>query len=224
MNNMAIFTLAMIFTLSACSADRDGNQTTSVPMRVKIVQNRHVQEHETITVSATSASPAALSNVSFLVSGKVIQIGPRNGEYVKRGQLLAMIDTTDYALTAAQTAVAQLELARIMYKRSRDEYHRMKMLYDSNSLSPNDLRKFKVVYKSAKQQLDQAVANELITRKRLSDTTLYSPVNGFISKRLIEPGEMASPGRPVFEIVQLDPVKIKVGMMQAKELELKSGP
>ena len=38
------------------------------------------------------------------------------------------------------------------------------------------------------------------------------PVSGFISKRAIEPGQTASPGRPVFEIVNLDPVEINVGV------------
>jgi RND family efflux transporter MFP subunit len=211
MRMVVILMLSIIFMLSACSSDKKKEQTTNTPLTVQIGRVKHVQDREAITVSGTVASPDAPANVSFLVSGKVIQAGPREGEYVKKGQLLATIDPTDYALPA-QSAAAQLEQARIMYERSRDEYRRMKMLYDSNSLPPNDFQKFKAAYESAKQQLDQAVANKQIVRKRLSDATLHSPINGFISKRSVEPGEMASPGRPVFEIVQLDPVEISVGV------------
>ncbi len=79
-------------------------------------------------------------------------------------------------------------------------------------LPENDFEKFKAAYLSAKQQVDQAVANEKIAQKHLSDASLYAPTSGFISKRSIEPGQTASPGVTIFEIVQLDPVEINVGV------------
>ena len=164
-----------------------------------------------ISVSGTVASPDAPVVVSFLVSGKVVQVGPREGEYVQKGQLLAAIDPTDYTL-GVQAASAQAGQARIALERARDEYGRMKFLFESRSLAANDFEKFKAAYMSAKQQLDQAVANEKLSQKRLTDASLYSSVSGFISKRAIEPGELASPGHPVFEIVKLDPVEISVGV------------
>ncbi len=214
MKTSVILLLPIVFMLSACSSDNNKDQTTITPIPVKISTIKRVQDRETITVSGTVASPDAPANVSFLVSGKVILVGPREGEHVKKGELLARIDPTDYAFIA-QAATAQLEQARIMYERSGDEYLRMKMLYDSKSLAPNDFQKFKAAYESSQQQLDQAVAQTKIVQKRFSDATLYSPVNGFISKRSIEPGEMATPGRPVFEIVELDQVEISVGVPEA---------
>jgi membrane fusion protein (multidrug efflux system) len=178
---------------------------------VRIGQVRHVQDHELISVSGTVASPDAPTGVSFLVSGKVVRVGPREGEYVQKGQLLAAIDPTDYTL-ALQAASAQAGQARIALERTRDEYGRMKFLFESRSLAANDFEKFKAAYLSAKQQLDQAVANEKLSQKRLTDASLYAPLSGFISKRAIEPGETAGPGRPVFEIVNLDPVEISVGV------------
>ncbi|NVN90091.1 MAG: efflux RND transporter periplasmic adaptor subunit [Desulfuromonadales bacterium] len=222
MRESAILLLAMIFMLSACSSEKNKDQTASTPIPVKIGTIKRVQDRETITVSGTVASPDAPANVAFLVSGKVIQVGPREGEYVRKGQRLATIDPTDYALSA-QAAAAQVEQARVMYERSRDEFRRMKMLYDSQSLAPNDFQKFKAAYESAQQQLDQAVAQTKIVRKRLSDATLYAPIKGFISKRSVEPGEMAGPGRPVFEIVQLDPVEISVGVPETDVHTVKIG-
>jgi RND family efflux transporter MFP subunit len=211
MKTIVILALPMFFILTACSSDRKNDQTTISPIPVTIGRIKHMHDREIITVSGTVASPEAPSNVSFLVSGKVIQVGPREGEYVRKGQLLATIDPSDFSLSS-QSAAAQVEQSRITYERSRDEYIRMKMLYDSKSLPPNDFQKFKAAYESAQQQLHQAVANSRIVRKRLSDATLYSPLSGYISKRSVEPGEMANPGRSVFELVQLDPVEISVGV------------
>jgi RND family efflux transporter MFP subunit len=88
----------------------------------------------------------------------------------------------------------------------------MKMLYDSNSLAPNDYQKYKAAYDSAGEQYNQASASERLSRKRLADATLCSPVSGFISKRSVEPGDTAAQGNPVFEIVQMDPVEVNVGV------------
>jgi RND family efflux transporter MFP subunit len=107
----------------------------------------------------------------------------------------------------------------------------MKMLYELNSLAPNDFEKFKATYETAKQQYEQAKAGgqkedkELyraaydhadaqlqVAAKALSDATLHAPFSGYIAKRLIETGYTASAGRPVFEIVQLDTVEANVGV------------
>ena len=51
-----------------------------------------------------------------------------------------------------------------------------------------------------------------VAAKALSDATLVAPISGYISKKSIEIGDTASAGRPVFEIVQLDPVEVNVGV------------
>jgi membrane fusion protein (multidrug efflux system) len=197
--------------LPACSSSNKAEQTTSAPIPVKIGKAHLVEDHERVVVSGTVVPPAAPSNVSFLVPGKVLQVGPREGDYVRKEQLLALIDSTDYEL-ALTAALKQAEMARIAHERATDEHRRMKMLFDSKSLAPNDYEKFKSAYEAAGQQYDQAVASEKIARKRLADTELRAPVSGFIAKRAVEPGETASPGRPVFEIVNLDTVEVSVGV------------
>jgi len=170
-----------------------------------------VQKPEFVSVSGTVTSPDAPVPVSFLVPGKVIQVGPREGDYVEKEQLLAVIDPLDYKLSL-QAASAQVGQAKVALDRSKDEYARMKFLYESRSLAENDFEKFKAAYLSARQQVDQAIANQKLAQKRLNDSSLYALAAGFISRRSIEPGQTASPGIPVFEIVKLDPVEINVGV------------
>ncbi len=201
----------VLMTLQACASNSTAEQAVSMPIPVKIGKALPVDGHEEVAVSGTIASPAAPSDVSFLVSGKVIQVGPREGDHVRKGQLLATIDQTDYQL-ALTTAEKQTEMARIAFERAEDEHRRMKILFDSKSLAPNDYEKYKSAYESTKQQHEQAVASERISRKRLSDAELRSPIDGFISRRSIEPGQMASAGQTVFEIVKLDTVEVSVGV------------
>lgn len=201
----------LVMALGACTGEGDKKQTNNDAVPVVVGRVQRVQERETISVSGTISTPNSPAEVSFLVSGKVIFVGPREGDYVKRGQRLASIDPTDYELNLA-AAKAQTNMAEVAYKRAEDEHRRMKMLYDSKSLAPNDYLKFKAAFESAAQQYEQAAASEKLSRKRLSDGTLCAPTSGYIAKRLIEPGDMAAQGHPVFEIVQMDPVEVNVGV------------
>ena len=203
--------VTFVMTLPACSSGKKSDQSVGSPIPVKIGTPHQREDHETVSVSGTTASPDAPANVSFLVSGKVVQVGPREGDFVRKGQLLASVDPADYRLSLA-SATAQLDMARVAFGRAEDEHRRMKMLYDSKSLAPNDYQKFRSAFESARQQVEQAVASEKLSRKHLADATLHAPITGFIAKRSVEPGEMASPGRPVFEIVKLDNVEVSAGV------------
>ena len=201
----------LVMALGACTGEGDKKQTNNDAVPVVVGRVQKVQERETISVSGTISTPNSPAEVSFLVSGKVIFVGPREGDFVKRGQRLASIDPTDYELNLA-AAKAQTDMAEVAYKRAEDEHRRMKMLYDSKSLAPNDYLKFKAAFDSAAQQYEQAAASEKLARKRLTDGTLCAPTSGYIAKRLIEPGDTAAQGHPVFEIVQMDPVEVNVGV------------
>ncbi len=241
--------LVLGVSLAACKGEPEKKQVRIDPVPVSVGKVRQIRERETIAVSGSVNAPNSPSSVSFLVSGKVVFTGPREGEYVRRGQALARIDPTDYELSVqaaeAQSATAeavlektlnpvrpeQLEQARIAFERAEDEHRRMKMLYESKSLAPNDYLKFKAAYESARQQYElakmggqqeekkqagasarQAAAGLRIARKALSDTTLLAPVDGYVAKRYVEVGDSAAPSRPAFEIVQLDPVEVTVGV------------
>ena len=236
-------------SLTACTGEPHKKESNSDAVPVVVGRVRKVQERETISVSGTVSTPNSPTSVCFLVSGKVVFVGPREGEYVRKGQVLARIDPTDFTLSvkgaAAQLAGAQasmekamnsarpelLEQAKIGYERAEDEFRRMKMLYDTKSLAPNDFQKFKAAYEHAKQEYElakaggqkedkdsakanynQAAAHHEVARKALSDATLCAPMDGYIAKRSIEAGGTASQGHTVFEIVQMDPVEVNVGV------------
>jgi RND family efflux transporter MFP subunit len=204
------FPILSLLLLFSCSS---GKKPEQGPREIPVVVGkvRHIDDFQTVPVSGSVVSPDAPAGVSFLVSGRVIQVGPREGEYVDKGRLLASIDPADYRL-AVDASAAQSEAARVAFQRAGDEYERMKFLYETKSLAPNDFQKYKAAFEGARQQVEQAIAGERISRKRLSDAILCAPVGGFITKRSIEPGEMASAGRPVFEISRLDPVEIATGV------------
>ena len=204
----SIFSIC-VFVASCSPGTKPESKIDPVPVAIGNVH--HSECNQTIFVSGSVVSPDAPSTLTFLVSGKVVFVGPREGDYVRRGQRIAEVDPLDYRLGVA-AAAATLEQAKVGLRRAEEEYGRMKFLYDSKSLAPNDYEKFKASLDAAGEQVRQAAANDQLARKRLSDATLVAPIDGYIDMRSIEPGETASPGKPVFRIVRLDPVEINAGV------------
>ena len=85
-------------------------------------------------------------------TARILEWYVEEGDYVKKGQILASIDPTDYQL-ALTAATKQTEMAEVAHKRAEDEHRRMKMLYDSNSLAPNDYEKFKETFEKEMEKM-----------------------------------------------------------------------
>lgn len=205
-----VFGALLLALLTGCTR-RQATQSASAPLPVRVRSAQQVEQPETINVSGSVTSPDAPADVPFLVAGRVVRVLPHEGEAVHKGQVLARLDPTEYSL-AVDAAVAQVSAAKVGLERAEDEYRRMKMLYEAKSLAPNDFQKFRAAYEAAKQQVAQASAAERGARKRLSDTTLIAPLDGYLSRRAVEPGNVAAPGMPLFQIVKLNPIEVVVGV------------
>ena len=129
----------------------------------------------------------------------------------------------------------ELAQARIDFEHAQDEYQRMKYLYDHQSLAANDFHKFETAYRESQQRYDMALqgtrseqkkatagdaaaANAQLSeaRKHLADCRLRAPIAGFIGMKHVDVGDTVEPGNPVFSVLDLDPVKVRVGIPEAE--------
>src|SRR5258706_15751113 len=173
-NNLApmLYVAIVLLSLTGCGASAKHAQPEAVDVRV--ARPRHVRGPTEIDVSGSVETTSEPTNAAFLVSGKVIRAGPREGDFVKAGKVLAVIDPTDYQFAVevaiAQTALARaqnekasvsarpevVEQARANLSQAEDEFQRMKTLYERKSLAPNDFKKYETAYTNAQQQYGQA--------------------------------------------------------------------
>jgi membrane fusion protein (multidrug efflux system) len=142
-----------------------------------------------------------MASVGFLVPGKVAAVGPKEGDFVREGAVLATLDPRDYEL--------HLELAAAQRARAEDEYGRAKIMFAQKGIAPNDFNKAEIGLRMARAQ-------EAMAAKKVEDTKLVSPLAGVVARRAIEPGEQAGPGYPIFTIVQIDPVQVRAGVPEAQ--------
>lgn len=127
-----------------------------------------------------------------------------------------------------------VEQARIDYERWNDEYARMKMLFERKSLPANDFRKVEAAWRAASEryemaklgtraedkaaaegQFRQAEAMVSVNRKHIMDASLRSPIPGYVGMRQVEVGDVLPAGRPVITVMNLNPVKVHVGIPES---------
>lgn len=139
------------------------------------------------------------ATVSAQIAGNVTRFYVDAGDRVQRGQLLARIDTreTDARLAggAARVAQAQAQLAQ-----ARLSHERTAKLLEKNFVAAAAFDKATADLKSAQAELDVARAGEAEAVTARSFAELRAPIDGVVTRRLAELGELASPGKPILEL------------------------
>lgn len=152
---------------------------------------------------STTASGIVHANttvdIAFQVPGKVVHARPDEGEPVTAGQTVAWIDPTEYAFAVEQATARSERAAR--------DLGRHRPLHSSGSISAADMEHLE-------SDARQSAAAAGIATKRLADTRLTAPISGIVARRAIEVGMTVAPGQPVYTIVALDPVRVRVGIPQ----------
>jgi membrane fusion protein, multidrug efflux system len=139
------------------------------------------------------------ATVAAQLSGTVTQILVDAGDRVKKGQVLARIDTreTDAQVAAGRAGVAQADAQLVQARLNLD---RTKSLLEKNFVSKAALDKAESDYDAAKAAADAARAGQWQADTARSFAELRSPLDGVVTRRLMEPGEVAAPGRGVVAV------------------------
>jgi multidrug efflux pump subunit AcrA (membrane-fusion protein) len=229
------------------------------PVAVRVRAPNHIQQP--VSVAASGAVEANVTaQGAFQIAGRVAKVFVEEGQAVSKGQVLAELDSTDYRnaydAAAAQADAAravdskaqegprsqELEQARIDYEQRRDEYQRMKFLYEHKSLPANDFEKIEAAYKAAQQRYEMARQGTRVqdkeaasgqyraaaaqmheAQKRRSDCQLRAPIAGFVGMRRIDVGDTVGAGTPVISVLDLNPVKVRVAIPEAEIGKVREG-
>jgi RND family efflux transporter MFP subunit len=139
------------------------------------------------------------ATVSAQIAGNVTRFYVDAGDRVKRGELLVRIDTRDtdaqVAAGAARVAQAEAQLAQ-----ARLNHARTLKLIEQKFVSQAAFDKAEADLKSAQAELQVARAGASQAATARSFAEVRSPIDGVVTRRLAELGELASPGKPLLEV------------------------
>lgn len=180
--------LLVASSFAAAYAD-DGRRTARV-------ETREVDE-----VYAADAIIEAVQQATLAaqINGSVTAFMVDAGDRVKRGQVLARLDTrdTDAQVASGRAGIAQAEAA---LSAARSNYERTKSLVAQNFISQAALDKAESDYRVALAAVESARAGSVQASTARSFAEIRAPFDGIVTRRLMEVGEFANPGRPVIAV------------------------
>lgn len=181
---------------------------TGKPFRQTIAQS--------IKKTGGLVSPAEVS-ISAKVGGRLLKLeladGTRldEGVRVKKGDRIAEIESRDYKaqFAAAQATVASAEAT---VKDTKREFERADTLYKQGTATEQERDLAEAQYERAQAALAQAKAQAEIAKINLDECVIYSPMDGVISKRAIEPGSLLSVGTEIAVVTQLKTLRFQISI------------
>ena len=157
---------------------------------------RKVPQEATYT---STIQPYVKNNIVPQTAGRITKINVEVGDRVKKGQVLAEIDKV------------QLQQAQLQLHNAEVELGRLKALYEAGGLSKSDLDAIELQYNVAKTQVQNLIEN----------TTLLSPIDGVITARNYDAGDMYAMAAPIFTVEQIKPVKLLVAVSESDYSKIK---
>ncbi len=137
--------------------------------------------------------------ISSQISGEILQMGPREGIKVKKGDLLAKISVSELIEQRAGLE-AQLQAAEAELSRSKDEFNRQKRLIKKHLTSQELYDAKKTAALAAQKQVDNLQRSIAALNVRIGYGTVYAPADAPVAARLSEPGDIAMPGKALYKL------------------------
>ena len=206
LRNCSLLLLAVLTgMLTACSDAK--KQEAKAPVAVSTVtvgEDAHAGDKEYVgtVVERTGTS------LSFEVPGRVMKLMADNGDHVRKGQLLGVVDPTSLR-DAHRAALATLRQAEDACKRFEPLHHQGVV---------SDIK-----WMDLQTKLEQAQTAEQMARTQLSHTQLIAPFSGVISDRPAELGMNVMAGQPIFHLVDIAAVDIKVSVPESEVSAIRVG-
>lgn len=186
--------------LAAGCKDKEGlattakNSTAAPVIPVSIIEVKPVSMQDLIFLPGTTEAWQDVQ-VAADTAGRIEWIGPREGEKVNKGDLLAKIDVS--ALKAAlDHAEAQFKLADDLYQRRRRLFERKIIAKEELDQSETQRTLAATDYEQIKVKYDQGFPR--------------SPISGIVNHLYVDAGEFIDTGKPLADIVNIDRIKINV--------------
>ncbi|MBT3174766.1 MAG: HlyD family efflux transporter periplasmic adaptor subunit [Lentimicrobiaceae bacterium] len=208
-----LISIVVVVTVVTVLAIKKGNNSKSTKVATEFVELRKIVE----TVSANGKiQPAKDIKISPFISGEVVELYVKEGEFVEKGYKLARIDPEIYLRAYEKTEAslktsqanqansnARLSQSKAQFVKSELDFKRSKTLWDKKVISDSDFETAKSnydvskadvaaakeSYKSSQFQVSSARASLKEAKENLNRTTIYAPNDGTVSKLSVDVGE-----------------------------------
>ena len=196
---LSIIALAVAALMTACGQKDKANtatptgQDTQKAAPVVSVITAQAEDVEITNTFTSNIEPFATNNIVSQTAGRIVSINAEVGQKVSKGQLLAKMDDVNLAKT------------RMQYVNDSTELVRLTELYNIGAVAQADYDMAKLALNITKKTYNNLAEN----------TYLRSPINGVVTARNYDKGDMYSMALPIFVVQQIQPVKMLINVSES---------
>jgi len=160
--------------------------------------------------------------LSFRVGGPLVDLPVSEGQRVNTGDLLARIDPRDYRVQVLSLE-ARLAAAEAGLVQSREEYSRVRGLFEHDNVSRSEYDRARATLDMATAETEAADQALAAARLALEDTELRAPYAGTVAVKLVDNHQTVSPGQPVLQFQGSGGLDILIHVPEREAAALSAG-
>ena len=198
---LIVMSLTVLAIIVAVIGKKKGWFGKELTYKVAVEKGKYRTIIETVNANG-KIQPATEVKLAPDVSGEIVELNVKEGEFVKAGKLLVKIkpdvyiSARDRAMAAVHSAKARQAQAEAQFVQARLSYERNKKLFEQKTISQADFEKAEAAYKSAKADVDAAKYSLLSAQASLKEaeenlikTNIFAPIPGIVTRLNVEKGE-----------------------------------
>ena len=207
----------MILSLGGCGSKESASVEISPKTKAELVEEKNVEVFEVVprSVSYTLTAVGSLKTPQNVIlspkkAGIIHEILVKEGDRVKKGQILVQLDDVDARLQV-ERAEAGVKQAEAAVETNRNALPRYWKLYESQVIAQQTFDELIMKFKVDEARLDLAKVELNVARQNLSDHRIASPIEGVVNLKIASLGEHVNvaPKDEILSIVQMDPLELE---------------
>jgi multidrug efflux system membrane fusion protein len=199
--------VALTLVLASCGGEQPGNEQGSPSPDVSVAQvlSKPVQQWDEYTGRVSAINTVELR---ARVSGYVQRVAYKEGQDVKQGDLMFLIDQRPYRMALAN-AQAQLDRARVAEQLAAIRDNNARLMMDTNAISREEWDTRRTMHTQSTADVDAAEAVVANAKLQLEFTEVRAPVAGKTSRALVTAGNLAVADQTILTtVVSQDPIYV----------------
>ena len=215
--NILILSTFLFFT--ACEKKEEIKPIKEVIKSVFVIKAKLKDENQNRVFSAIASSNTQ-TKLSFKVQGNLNYFKLQIGDEIKKGELIAKLDSKPYELKVSQIKYALSE-AKASLQNAKSTYERTKKLYVNQNASVSDIDNARAAFEAGNAKVNNITKELEYASLQLSYTKLYAPTSGYIGEKFVNENENIAVGTPIVLISDkvVDEVKIQVPEIFINKIE-----
>jgi len=192
---LLIYPLALLLLVS-CTNGETQNIRDTKEVSVEVMEVRKQPREDALNLLGTVEADREM-RVSFKIGGKIRRLSFNEGDLVRRGTLLADLDTTEL--------LAQREKAVENKNKAKRDLDRMDRLFRERIIPRASFQDAETLFRTAHAELK-------IVEDKLGNSVIRAPFTGRIIRKVSEEGEVVGSGNPVAILTDMDPILVKAAV------------